>query len=1417
MINLLIHFDLNPHHRPVRIVYLNACKTFRLDNIYYNFLNRSTIDPIRGVDFIGRKVKHCVGTVPPATLTNGYAKIELFVLNVKISSLSIEHRDASGNQIFKINEDTGDGTTIKVQCPAGCASASYDLFGSRLYADNSHICAAALHDGAIDDSGGLVTITLQLESIQNNLNYSQGNISNGISSKPIPFGVTRLFSVSTYEEANVGVQTIAGHASASLSDACGYENGYPPQAALFSSPSGVALHKATSLSDSEYLYIADSKNNRIRIMTATCSRPCENGASCVASEVCACKPGWSGNDCSIPECTGGCGNRKICVAPEVCSCIPGYTGDQCDVPQCVQDCQHGGVCASPDTCDCSPGWFDPNCTTPVCDQTCGNGGNCTMPSTCSCPSEWTGNDCRTPVCSQTCKNGGACIAPDTCQCPAGWSGHDCDMPICSQGMFIPDPSTYHKATTRPRTWDQYVPCELPLWCRSVNGIDCAQKRRHFTDLSVKWGAEARKITGIISKPYNCLRLEITKEAITHFQYENEAANVTAYNRYSPITQYRYNAMEKPWRGILDPEIGFLPPWSYDTDRQLALAERKRVVQGVYGCANGGNCTAPDVCQCSKGWAGFDCRTPICSQGYYVPTQAKFIATEPEEAIHARHPISNPQYSLTEEILTSNSITRNQISHGPDLRYIGPNGVPQGGYSCSIRSLTEWEKPETFGTTGTAKYYHNHPNYYSRYMDTSVSSDGFTYTHWTDMFWPPVYSLSTPLLDRTRKGWERRGTWLVDSRYEWQKGKCLLEFNRTCPQMPEKAYDLVSQSSQRVVVDTDISYRTRVIYSDATANATGRWYEKGGECVDVVLRGCFNNGTCIAPDTCQCEQGWSGNDCSIPLCENECLNNGNCTLPNTCTCALGWTGSDCSVPLCAQECRNGGKCVAPDTCECNTWPSEWRDGREGGGRPVYRKPNGDPQDTGYTGYDCTIPICTQAEKFLLNVPRSHTNFATLRGHGSDGKMQCSLERCPLFDEEVISNDGNSFQAGCRVGNLVPQRSSSLSRTEQLNNLRNSADIRNVNRSSEELCGNLVWEQGDYTMGRHIRTNYHEYQKITIEEWREVPATPGEGVYQCYNRGSCIAPDVCTCGDGYEGVDCNLPSCRFLQANGSVVGCQHNSVCTDRDECTCIHADSILHQRFDDAPLGNTGWTGSDCSIAMCIQGYFDPLCTESNAGIDGCYRCPNNGLCVAPDLCECAPGWSGYNCKTPVCRAEVDSLVRYQLNTYDESKVHAFELDPCGTAGIQFGTEIINNMEMGHGNCTLPGLCTCLCRQRFDYDRCQETGELCERAWHDPLQRSLPPGYIYGTKNCFDGFQGMEHEDGRMKSCHLQIYVPAFYERYTASFLTIFIIGTLTTVISWRMSHLNRRRRQIMASAYQNKKFEQEDKLLQEEMEAFEYE
>lgn len=770
---------------------------------------------------------------------------------------------------------------------------------------------------------------------------------------------------------------------------------------------------------------------------------CENGGRCISSDYCECRPGWTGVDCTHPTCNIACGFNQVCVAPDICACKPGYSGVLCNIPLCAQTCLNSGYCSAPDTCSCAPGWFDSNCTTPVCAQTCGNGGNCTAPSTCSCPEEWKGFDCRTPVCSMPCLNGGLCVAPETCHCGPQWSGANCTIPVCSQGFFVAnDPilSTY-KYSSNNLFRQIYRPCDLPLWCSSTNEFECDQLDIQYIEVEVPSGPLYRQETGRDTQPKKCMEIELPLGYEIPFTLLKSDNSTTGYLRYSPSTPYSSNSLN-PWRGYFYPpydpiDVGHTSPWTYSADRQIALVEYVKMTDGVYACANLGNCSSPDVCECAHGWAGFDCRTPICTQGYYQPEQQDFVSglkTETElqdflpflayNPVRLQWPYSNPSYEVDYEYYVNYSTIIRELRKEGNLSYLGPENwssgsgmaTLQGGYRCSVRAMTQWEN---------LHYLFNHPNFYSHYMDTSVQLDGEIYTYWVNMSWPPTYSHSKKLdqiffnltFVYTDEGYRRLGIWSHIAGTTWEYGACLLQFSRVCLD-PTKSLDLLSGLIDIEVQDTDHSFRPRINYTNFNVTSAGRWRAAGGECVDHVVRGCYNNGTCIAPDTCVCATGWSGNDCSIPLCTQRCLHHGNCTLPNICTCEKGWTGFDCSIALCAQECQNDGVCVAPDTCKCSQWPNIFRDGRLGGGRPLFRQPNGDPQYTGWTGFDCSVPICVQSQTYLFDVGNSSSpGYQILGGHGGDNLLPCTeyegypLPRCPQYDKKVTSNDGRSFYTGC----------------------------------------------------------------------------------------------------------------------------------------------------------------------------------------------------------------------------------------------------------------------------------------------------------------------------------------------------------------------------------------------------------------------
>ena len=67
-------------------------------------------------------------------------------------------------------------------------------------------------------------------------------------------------------------------------------------------------------------------------------------------------------------------------------------------------------------------------------------------------------------------------------------------------------------------------------------------------------------------------------------------------------------------------------------------------------------------------------------------------------------------------------------------------------------------------------------------------------------------------------------------------------------VPNKAIDLRYSVSGRVVNDTDDAFRPVEVFGAVSVANVGRWTEVGGECIDYVIDGCFNNGTCVAPNT-----------------------------------------------------------------------------------------------------------------------------------------------------------------------------------------------------------------------------------------------------------------------------------------------------------------------------------------------------------------------------------------------------------------------------------------------------------------------------------------------------------------------------------------------------------------------------------------
>ena len=146
------------------------------------------------------------------------------------------------------------------------------------------------------------------------------------------------------------------------------------------------------------------------------------------------------------------------------------------------------------------------------------------------------------------------------------------------------------------------------------------------------------------------------------------------------------------------------------------------------------------------------------------------------------------------------------------------------------------------------YIHNHPNYYSRYM-------------WQ---WPAVHRYFASLGNDTFEGWRRNGWWETTG-IPFQMGSCTQLYNRTCGNPLNMRNVLTGAIGP--VIDPELAFGSttsgKVSYTVDTVLATGRWIEDGTECMDYVLKGCFNNGTCVAPDTVRA-RGSSREVCTLEV-------------------------------------------------------------------------------------------------------------------------------------------------------------------------------------------------------------------------------------------------------------------------------------------------------------------------------------------------------------------------------------------------------------------------------------------------------------------------------------------------------------------------------------------------------------------------
>ncbi|XP_058120992.1 fibrillin-2-like [Anopheles ziemanni] len=372
------------------------------------------------------------------------------------------------------------------------------------------------------------------------------------------------------------------------------------------------------------------------------------------------------------------------------------------------------------------------------------------------------------------------------------------------------------------------------------------------------------------------------------------------------------------------------------------------------------------------------------------------------------------------------------------------------------------------------------------------------------------------------------------------------------------------------------------------------------CVPICSEPC-RNGTCVAPDRCECLAGFSTENSTSPfvcqpVCSGGCVH-GDCVAPGKCIChaQYGKIGDEC-IPLC-EKCSLG-QCVAPNVCECDRG---------------YRLIEGDCEPICET--ECKNAVCTGPNACTCLPGYNYTDINAL------------FDCLPVCDEECINGKCVAPQTcQCNEGYVQDEdvRSKCLHPVEvcrkrcsngQCHGAECYCDSGYVKSPTDGHCEKTCQfgcTNGDCNAGECL---CHDGYRLSSDNSSLCEPICGEDYDYagtgCVN-GRCVRPNVCQCDDGYEFVDANQTRCesseeiaRKRQLKERVAKCKQN----------CM----------------NGMCSGGQC---VCFTGYGQP---EGNpcTCVASCKEPCQNGTCVKPDRCECLTGFEFVEGSNSVCRSKED--------------------------------------------------------------------------------------------------------------------------------------------------------------------------------------
>ncbi|KAF3688778.1 Multiple epidermal growth factor-like domains protein 11 [Channa argus] len=392
----------------------------------------------------------------------------------------------------------------------------------------------------------------------------------------------------------------------------------------------------------------------------------------------------------------------------------------------------------------------------------------------------------------------------------------------------------------------------------------------------------------------------------------------------------------------------------------------------------------------------------------------------------------------------------------------------------------------------------------------------------------------------------------------------------------------------------ISYKTayrrgvRTMYRRRSQCCPG-YFESGDLCVPLCTEECVH-GRCVSPDTCQCEPGWGGLDCSSgcesdywgPHCSNrcQCQNGAKCNpITGACVCTDGYQGWRCEEP----SVENAAPLVVTGLSVNSAAPVRMEE---------------------HATTSLEIVLALLAGRYVAHAEvgkqwRGKGSVCAqpcpLGKYGINCSKDCSCRNGGLCDhitgqcQCAAGFSGRRCQDDCPVGTFGLQ-------CNQRCECQNGAKCHHIN-------GACLCETGFKGPNCQERFCPPGLYGLICDKYCPCNTT---------NTVSCHPlSGECTCSAGWTGLYCNETCPPGYYGEGCMLPCS----CSNGADCRPVTV--IL-----DVPL-----RGEDCA-SVCPPGLFGPSCMSTCSCHNHASCSPIDGSCICREdgTCTCSPGWRGEHCK-----------------------------------------------------------------------------------------------------------------------------------------------------------------------------------------------